>query len=53
MFLTSSDLPKPDFSGMLDPFDTPVFNKLYRGIRQSVYMQIQNMSHPFCTDLSL
>ncbi|XP_051556043.1 nardilysin-like [Myxocyprinus asiaticus] len=22
--------PKPDFSGQLDPFDTPAFNKLYR-----------------------
>ncbi|KAJ8377820.1 hypothetical protein AAFF_G00251390 [Aldrovandia affinis] len=22
--------PKPDFSGLLDPFDTPVFSKLYR-----------------------
>ncbi|XP_056915478.1 nardilysin [Takifugu flavidus] len=26
----NNDLPKPDFSGMLDPFDTPAFNKLYR-----------------------
>ncbi|XP_076013801.1 nardilysin-like [Genypterus blacodes] len=25
-----NDLPKPDFSDMLDPFDTPDFNKLYR-----------------------
>uniref|UniRef100_A0A8C7IBI8 Nardilysin convertase n=1 Tax=Oncorhynchus kisutch TaxID=8019 RepID=A0A8C7IBI8_ONCKI len=23
--------PKPDFSELLDPFDTPAFNKLYRG----------------------
>lgn len=37
VFLTSSDLPKPDFSGMLDPFDTPAFNKLYRGTPQFVY----------------
>ncbi|CAG10333.1 unnamed protein product, partial [Tetraodon nigroviridis] len=28
----NNDLPKPDFSGMLDPFDTPAFNKLYRDI---------------------
>ncbi|XP_035529569.1 nardilysin-like [Morone saxatilis] len=26
----NNDLPKPDFSDMLDPFDTPAFNKLYR-----------------------
>uniref|UniRef100_A0A8C4F7R4 Nardilysin a (N-arginine dibasic convertase) n=1 Tax=Dicentrarchus labrax TaxID=13489 RepID=A0A8C4F7R4_DICLA len=28
--LTEIDLPKADFSDMLDPFDTPAFNKLYR-----------------------
>lgn len=28
-----SGLAKPDFSNMLDPFDTPSFNKLYRGKR--------------------
>uniref|UniRef100_A0A3Q4B2A1 Uncharacterized protein n=1 Tax=Mola mola TaxID=94237 RepID=A0A3Q4B2A1_MOLML len=26
----NNDLPQPDFSDMLDPFDTPSFNKLYR-----------------------
>uniref|UniRef100_A0A3B4C7I2 Nardilysin a (N-arginine dibasic convertase) n=1 Tax=Pygocentrus nattereri TaxID=42514 RepID=A0A3B4C7I2_PYGNA len=26
----NNGLPKPDFSDLLDPFDTPVFNKLYR-----------------------
>uniref|UniRef100_A0A3B4B4H9 Uncharacterized protein n=1 Tax=Periophthalmus magnuspinnatus TaxID=409849 RepID=A0A3B4B4H9_9GOBI len=26
----NNGLPKPDFSTMLDPFDTPAFNKLYR-----------------------
>nr|XP_061798307.1 nardilysin-like [Nerophis lumbriciformis] len=26
----NNGLPKPDFSDMLDPFDTPSFNKLYR-----------------------
>ncbi|XP_034530735.1 nardilysin-like [Notolabrus celidotus] len=26
----NNKLPKPDFSDMLDPFDTPDFNKLYR-----------------------
>ncbi|XP_074547358.1 nardilysin-like [Halichoeres trimaculatus] len=26
----NNNLPKPDFSDMLDPFDTPAFNKLYR-----------------------
>nr|XP_020469652.1 nardilysin-like [Monopterus albus]XP_020469653.1 nardilysin-like [Monopterus albus]XP_020469654.1 nardilysin-like [Monopterus albus] len=26
----NNGLPKPDFSDMLDPFDTPAFNKLYR-----------------------
>lgn len=26
----NNGLPKPDFSKMLDPFDTPAFNKLYR-----------------------
>ncbi|KAF7659388.1 hypothetical protein LDENG_00298590 [Lucifuga dentata] len=26
----NNGLPKPDFSDMLDPFDTPEFNKLYR-----------------------
>uniref|UniRef100_A0A8C4F3U4 Nardilysin a (N-arginine dibasic convertase) n=1 Tax=Dicentrarchus labrax TaxID=13489 RepID=A0A8C4F3U4_DICLA len=26
----NNDLPKADFSDMLDPFDTPAFNKLYR-----------------------
>ncbi|XP_061551772.1 nardilysin-like isoform X2 [Phycodurus eques] len=26
----NNGLPKPDFSDMLDPFDTPFFNKLYR-----------------------
>ncbi|KAG7225895.1 hypothetical protein INR49_014323, partial [Caranx melampygus] len=27
----NNGLPKPDFSDLLDPFDTPAFNKLYRG----------------------
>ena len=31
LFCGSSGLPKPDFSDLLDPFDTPVFNKLSRG----------------------
>uniref|UniRef100_A0AAV2JGU6 Nardilysin n=1 Tax=Knipowitschia caucasica TaxID=637954 RepID=A0AAV2JGU6_KNICA len=26
----NNKLPKPDFSNLLDPFDTPAFNKLYR-----------------------
>ncbi|XP_054652769.1 nardilysin-like [Dunckerocampus dactyliophorus] len=26
----NNGLPKPDFSDLLDPFDTPAFNKLYR-----------------------
>uniref|UniRef100_A0A7N8Y946 Nardilysin a (N-arginine dibasic convertase) n=1 Tax=Mastacembelus armatus TaxID=205130 RepID=A0A7N8Y946_9TELE len=29
-FCVYSGLPKPDFSDMLDPFDTPAFTKLYR-----------------------
>ncbi|XP_045918855.1 nardilysin-like [Micropterus dolomieu] len=28
----NNGLPKPDFSDMLDPFDTPAFNRLYRVI---------------------
>uniref|UniRef100_A0A8C4GRM2 Nardilysin a (N-arginine dibasic convertase) n=1 Tax=Dicentrarchus labrax TaxID=13489 RepID=A0A8C4GRM2_DICLA len=30
LYIKSHDLPKADFSDMLDPFDTPAFNKLYR-----------------------
>ncbi|XP_039623210.1 nardilysin [Polypterus senegalus] len=28
--IPNNGLPKPDFSHLLDPFDTPLFNKLYR-----------------------
>uniref|UniRef100_A0AAY4A7B4 Nardilysin a (N-arginine dibasic convertase) n=1 Tax=Denticeps clupeoides TaxID=299321 RepID=A0AAY4A7B4_9TELE len=28
--IPNNGLPKPDFSDLLDPFDTPAFNKLYR-----------------------
>ncbi|XP_023282535.1 nardilysin-like [Seriola lalandi dorsalis] len=28
----NNELPKPDFSDLLDPFETPAFNKLYRVI---------------------